>query len=61
MLSSDSEPKNCPAWLVPEHEAVLQFKQPLFVRPLLIDVTKHDARVSQQAGGGGGGKTNRCS
>ena len=31
---------------------MLQFKQPLFVRPLLIDVTKHDARVSQQARGG---------
>ena len=45
MTSCCVEPKNNPAWLAPEDESAVQFRRPLFVRPLLIDVTKHDARV----------------
>ena len=46
MIVYSPEPKNKPGWLIPENERMFNTKMPLFMRPLLIDVTQHDTRVS---------------
>ena len=46
LQNSVVDPSNRPGWYVPEAEHNLVLQLPLFVRPLLIDVTKQDTRVS---------------
>ena len=41
-----TDPKNQPGWSVPENQQLFTSKMPLFIKPLLLDITKDDTKVS---------------
>ena len=47
-----ADPKNNPGWGMPENETHVTTKLPLFMQPLLLDVTKQqDMKVTMQSYG----------
>lgn len=39
------DPNNHPGWSVPENQKAFMAKLPLFIKPLLLDVTKLETKV----------------